>query len=184
MRISAINNSYSFTQNTQSSNKDNNPISKTGEKAKLVKATFIAGLGLGGSCLAELADGDTIAEIFGNNAERIVNKQKRQVSTNKKLMLTFGVFVGLIAAFIGGVALLYTIFKAPNINYNGNINAFKKRKDMDIYIKGNKIEKELYDQMNEKAKNASQEEKVKLKEQYVQMQTAKNKIPDFVQTIR
>lgn len=181
MRISAINNSYSFTQNKQSSNKDNNPISKTGEKAKLVKATFIAGLGLGGSCLAELADGDTIAEIFGNNAERIVNKQKRQVSQNKKLLLTLGVFGGLIAAFIGGIALLYTIFKVPDINYKGNINTFKKRKDMGIYIKGNKVEKELYSQMNEKAKKASKEEKAKLKEQYMQMRAAKNEVPDFAQ---
>ena len=76
--------------------------------------------------------------------------------------------------------MLYTIFKAPNINYNGNVNAFKKRKDMDVYIKGNKIEKELYTQMNEKAKNANKEEKAKLKEQYMQIKAAKNQVPDFI----
>ena len=83
-------------------------------------------------------------------------------------------------AFIGGFAMLYTIFKAPNINYNGNVNAFKKGKDMDVYIKGNKIEKELYTQMNEKAKNANKEEKAKLKEQHMQIKAAKNQVPDFI----
>ena len=51
---------------------------------------------------------------------------------------------------------------------------------MDVYIKGNKIEKELYTQMNEKAQNANKEEKAKLKEQYMQMQAAKNKNPEFI----
>ncbi len=53
---------------------------------------------------------------------------------------------------------------------------------MDVYIKGNSVEKELYTQMNEKAKTADADEKVKLKDQYLKMQIAKNKLPDFVQT--
>ena len=51
---------------------------------------------------------------------------------------------------------------------------------MDVYIKGNDTEKELYTQMNEKAKNANEEEKAKLRTQYMQIQMAKNKVPDFV----
>ena len=66
------------------------------------------------------------------------------------------------------------------INYEGNVNAFKKGKDMDVYIKGNKVEKELYTQMNEKAKTANKEEKAKLKDQYMMMQKAKNRVPDFI----
>lgn len=34
--------------------------------------------------------------------------------------------------------------------------------------------------MNEKAKQADKEEKAKLKEQYMQMQMAKNRVPDFI----
>lgn len=83
-------------------------------------------------------------------------------------------------AFIGAFAMLYTIFKAPKINYEGNINAFKKGKDVDVYVKGNSAEKEIYTQMNEKAKQADKEEKAKLKEQYMQMQMAKNRVPDFI----
>ena len=37
MRISAINNSYSFTQQKQTSKNDNNPISKPEKKPNLLK---------------------------------------------------------------------------------------------------------------------------------------------------
>ena len=45
MQISSVS-TYSFRANNQpqSSQQDKNPISKTGEKAKLAKATFVAGL--------------------------------------------------------------------------------------------------------------------------------------------
>lgn len=180
MRISAINHSCSFTQQKQTSKNDNNPISKTGEKAKLTKAAFVAGLGLGAKLLFEVLDGEFVVDTLGDQAEKIVSKQHKNATKNKKLLLALGAWAGLVMAFIGGFAMLYTIFKAPNINYNGNVNALKKGKDMDVYIKGNKVEKELYTQMNEKAKNANKEEKAKLKEQYMQMQAAKNKIPEFL----
>lgn len=180
MRISAINHSYSFTQQIQTPKNDNNPISKSGEKAKLTKAAFVAGLGLGAKLLFEVLDGEFVVDTLGDKAEKIVNKQHKNATKNKKLLLALGAWAGLVMAFIGGFAMLYTIFKAPNINYNGNVNAFKKGKDMDVYIKGNKVEKELYTQMNEKAKKANKEEKAKLKEQYIQMKAAKNQVPDFI----
>lgn len=180
MRISTINHSYSFTQQKQTSKNDNNPISRTGEKAKLTKAAFVAGLGLGAKLLFEVLDGEFVVDTLGEKAEKIVDKQHKNATRNKKVLLALGAWAGLVMAFIGGFAMLYTIFKAPNINYNGNVNAFKKGKDMDVYIKGNKIEKELYTQMNEKAQNANKEEKAKLKEQYIQMKASKNQIPEFV----
>lgn len=181
MRIGAINNNFSFTQQKKtSSKKDNNPISKAGEKAVLAKAAFVGGLGIGARLLFELMDDDFIINTLGDKAEKIVDKQHKNATNNKKLLLTLGAWAGLAMAFIGGFAILYTLFKAPNINYQGNVNAFKKKKDMDVYIKGNSAEKEIYTQMNEKAKNATPEEKAKLKEQYMQIKKAKNKVPDFV----
>lgn len=183
MRIGAINNNFSFTQQKKtSSKKDNNPISKAGEKAVLAKAAFVGGLGIGTRLLFELMDDDFVIDTLGDKAEKIVDKQHKNATNNKKLLLTLGAWAGLAMAFIGGFAILYTLFKAPNINYQGNVNAFKKQKDMDVYIKGNSAEKEIYTQMNEKAKNATPEEKAKLKEQYMQMKKAKNKVPDFVNT--
>ena len=99
------------------------------------------------------------------------------------MFLGIGAFGGLLAMFVGGFALLYTLFKAPNIHYNGKVNAYQKGKDMDVYIKGNDTEKEIYTQMNEKAKSATAEEKAKLQEQYMQMQMAKNRVPDFVKNL-
>ena len=48
MKISPVNGSlYTFKS---SENNNQNPISQKGEKALLVKGTFIAGLGLGARC--------------------------------------------------------------------------------------------------------------------------------------
>jgi len=191
MRISPVlQNTYSFgavqnSQNNKNSNNsfDGNPISKSGEKAKLLKATFIGGLAIGARLLFELWDCDFVIDELSDGAEKFVNKHHKEVSATKKNFLHLGVLAGFIAMAVSGFALLYTMFKAPNINYNGNVNAFKKGKDMDVYIKGNKVEKELYTQMNDKAKNATPEEKEKLKTQYMQMQAAKNRVPDFVKNL-
>ncbi len=180
MKISSVN-TYSFGTNKQPQQQNTNPISENGEKAKLAKATFVAGLGVGTRLLFEIVDDfDFVGEKLGKKAEKIVNEQHKDVSANKKMLLKAGAWIGLIATFISGFALLYTLFKAPKINYEGKVNAFKKGKEMDVYIKGNSAEKEIYTQMNEKAKNANDDEKAKLKEQYMQMQMAKNRVPDFV----
>ena len=89
-------------------------------------------------------------------------------------------FVGLTAGFIGVVAGLYTLFKTPEIVYKGKVNAFVKSKDMDVYSKSNKVEKELYDQMNDEAKEATPDEKKVLAQQYLKLKAAKNQVPDFV----
>jgi hypothetical protein len=98
----------------------------------------------------------------------------------KKAISGVGIWAGLIMMFVGGFAMLYTLFNAPKIKYNSKVNAFTKSKDMDVYIKGNEAEREILTQMNEKAKNADDEEKSKLKEQYIQMKAAKNRVPDFI----
>lgn len=174
MRINPINSYTKFEAQRNPKSSDANPISKAGEKAVLAKATFIAGLGLGVRLLVELIDDGFVVDKIGQKAEQIAKKQKANG------LKTAGIFAGLVLMAVGSFAALYTLFMAPKINYQGNINAFKKSKDMDVYIQGNKAEKEIYTQMNEKAKNADEDEKQKLKEQYLKMQMAKNKVPDFV----
>ena len=187
MRIDAVSgklNNLSFKGYKKAVNssdkKDKNPVSKAGEKATLTTATFVAGLGLGVRLLFELFDGDFVVDTIGDAAEKITKKQHKNASPKMKMIKGAGIAAGLVMMFIGGVAILYTLFKAPSINYNGNVNAFKHKKDMDVYIKGNNAEKELYTQMNEKAKTATEEEKEKLRQQYMQMQMAKNRIPEFL----
>lgn len=184
MRVGAINNHYSFASAKKPQQKtppnDKNPISKKGEKINLAVGTFVGGLTLGGRLLFELFDDGFLLEDFGQAADKFVKKNHKGLSKNKRLLYTLGVAASFIGVFIGGVALLYTIYKAPKINYEGNINAHTKGKDMDVYIKGNKVEKELLTQMNEKAKQGDETEKQKLKEQYMKMQMAKNQVPDFI----
>ena len=51
---------------------------------------------------------------------------------------------------------------------------------MDVYVKANDAEKELYTQLSDKAKNSTPEEKGTLKDQYMKLSMAKNQVPDFV----
>ena len=110
----------------------------------------------------------------------VAKKNKRPIFKKIPALVYIGAPVALMGLFIGAVAFLYTLYNSPKAMYQGKINAFKKQKDMDLYIKGNKVEKELYNQMNEKAVNASFEEKENLKIQYAKLKAAKNEVPDFV----
>lgn len=72
------------------------------------------------------------------------------------------------------------MLNAKKIAYNSKVNTFQKGKEMDVYIKANDVERELYTQLSDKAKSADEEEKENLKEQYMKMRMAKNQVPDFV----
>ena len=66
--------------------------------------------------------------------------------------------------------------------YQGKINAHKKAEEMDIYLASNRIEKDLYEQVDAKAKEAkTQEELEKAQSQYMMLKMAKNDIPSFIQ---
>lgn len=170
-------------QSKSSSSDTKNPISKNGERSKLIAGTFIAGLGFGVKMLAELLDGDFVVSDLFKAGEKVAKKNFKNSSQNKQCIAALGAATGIIGLFVAGLAVLYTLFKAPKIAYDGKINAFTKSKDMDVYIKGNAIEKDLYTQMNDKAKNSSAEEKAELTRQYAVMQNAKNRVPDFVKNL-
>ena len=182
MKISPVNNSlYSFkSSENQQSILESNPITKGGEKAILVKGTFLTGLGLGARLLFELMDDGFVVDAIGEEAKKINNKTNSHLSSAKKIISGIGIWGGLVLLAIGAFATLYTLFNVPKINYKAKVNAFQKQKEMDVYIKGNQVEKGLYTQMNDKAKNADEKEKSELRKQYVQMQAAKNRVPDFI----
>ena len=171
----------SFSENKKNAQTPQNPVSKRGEMSKLFLGTFVAGLGFGAKMLAELLDGDFAIEHLFKAGDNVAEKNFKNASKNKRAIASVGATVGLVGIFIAAMAVVYTLFKTPKIAYESKINSFKKGKDMDVYIKGNAIEKDLYTQMNEKAQEATEEEKVKLKEQYLMMQMAKNRVPDFIQ---
>ena len=159
---------------------DGNPISRKGETINLVKATFLGGMALGARLLWELADGDFLFEHAGNAATKIVDKNRQGISGVKRDLCRAGAAVGIMVAGISAFALLYTMLNTPKIAYNSKVNAFKKGKEMDVYISANEAEKNIYTQLSEKAVDADDEERDKLKEQYMQMKMAKNQVPDYV----
>ncbi|MBQ4115036.1 hypothetical protein IJD34_06495 [bacterium] len=158
-----------------------NPISRSGEAVNLTKATFIGGLALGGRLLWEiLVEGDFLFEDIARTAGKLVDKNKKNLSGNKKALCYLGAFVALLTAFVSAVALVKTAWDAPKIAYNSKVNAFKKTQEMDVYTKANEAEKNLYEKLDEKAKEGSKEDKEALKEQYLKLKNAKNQVPDFV----
>lgn len=159
---------------------DKNPISKRGEEATLLKATVLAGLGVGGRALWWLCDEGFMFDILGNAGTKIVDKNAKLEGKPPSAGKYLGAWLALTLGFVAAVAAVYTLYKTPEIVYQGKVNAFKKGKDMDVYVKGNKVERELYEQMNEKAKVASFEEKKKLAVQYLKLRAAKNQMPDFI----
>lgn len=182
---------------TETSSKlgDDNPISRRGEVMNLIKTTFVGGLALGGYLLLELVDNgefvlDSMFEYSDKLSKASTNKEKNKIkqeiehqkkaAKNNKILKTIGIFAALIAAGISGFALLYTAFHAPKIAYESKVNSYKKSKEMDVYIKANEAERELYEALDNKAKESTPEEKEKLKTQYMQMKNAKNQVPEFV----
>lgn len=152
-----------------------NPISRKGEVMNLIKTTFVGGLGISAWLLMELVETGT-TEPFEHVYNKVANAKK-----DKNILIKIGATVSIIAAAACGVALLYTIFNTPKIAYESKVNAFKKGKEMDVYIKANNAEKELYSQLTDEAKKATNAlEQNKLKSQYAQLALAKNKVPDFV----
>lgn len=193
MRISSIStnslHNTAFTQKAESKNQSpttsakppKNPISKKGEAANLVLTTFLGGMILAGRLLWEVVvDGDFELDRLSKKAENLVNKNKKNLSPNKKFLCVAGTFVGLITAGCAAFGAIVTLFSAPKIVYKSKVNAFQKSKDMDVYVKANDAEKELYTQLSDKAKNSTSEEKETLKEQYMKLSMAKNQVPDFV----
>ena len=158
---------------------NDNPITVGGERSKLVAGTFIAGIGFGCKALFELLDGDFISNTFIDKGFDVAQKNFKNSSNSKRLIASFGASMGLMGLFVAGIALLYTAYNAPKITYEGKVNAFQKGKDMDVYVKANNVEKNLYSELNEQAKVATPEEKVKLNEQYTLLKMAKNRPPEF-----
>ena len=164
---------------------DKNPIKKSGERSNAILATVAAGGIFGLRLLAALADdgdgGKFIGEFAGKISEKIL---KRNSKPGQKITFLnqIGGFVAVLAAMVGVFAAIYTIYNLPKAMYKADVNTFKKGKEMDVYIRGNAVEQELYNQMNDKAKEAkTAEEKAKLNEQYMKLKASKNIVPDFVQ---
>ncbi len=166
---------FKAQKNRQEQNE--NPITRKGEAAKLVLGTFTVGLSFGAKALFEVFDGDFIYDVFFKSGQRIADKNFKNAKEGKRFAAMLGATIGLVGLFVAGVASIYTLFSAPKISYQSKVKTFEKTKEFDTYIKTNEIEKSLYDQINSKAKQATNEEKEELKNQYLILKQAKNQTP-------
>ncbi len=156
---------------------DKNPISKNGERSKTIYGAALAGLGFGVRVLAGLMDSGDGPEFVFEKASKI---QKKYVGKTSKVKEIGGI-IGIIGAFVATCAVAHAICNMPKSMYKADVNTFKKKKDMDVYIKGNAVEKELYNQMNDKATQATtKDEKDKLNAQYMKLRMSKNSTPEFM----
>lgn len=169
--------------NTYKNSEPSNPISKKGEKALALKATVGAGIVAGLRALWYLFDDGFAFEDLFNVSKKVADKSLKgveKVTSKQRALKTLGIFTLLTGGFVAAVAAVYTIYKTPNIEYKAKVNSFVKGKDMDLYIKSNNVETDLYEQLINKAKTASPNEKTKIKEQYLKLTAAKNEVPDSI----
>lgn len=181
------NNSVIKTDKTTNTNKNHkeaeNPISKKGEKVVLFSGALISAMGVTIKGLYKMSCEDTdgsLGKSFNEFINKIIDKKNPNVKGKKRKVMFLGTSLLVLGLIIVGSAILNVITKAPKLNYEGNINAFKKSKEMDAYIKGNKAEVELYNQMNERAKSTfDPKERQKLYSSYMMLQNAKNIPPSW-----
>jgi len=165
------------TQKTK--NENQNPINEKGEFSKLLLGTVAAGFGFGARALFNLLDDDFVCTKFSDAGKKLADKNFKETSSFKKDVAALGSAVGYMGIFVAAIALIYTIFNTPKVKYETKVNTFTKSKDMDVYIKSKKIEKDLYDELDKKAKESSDSEKEKLKAQYFLLKKAKTEVPQF-----
>ncbi len=169
--------------NTPAKNPDNdkNPIKKGYEQLDAIRATVTAGIGFGLYALYYLDKEGFAMETLFDTGIKIAKKNESKTKRAMMPLMYLGSIALVFAGFVGILAAAYTAYNTPKALYKGKINAFKKEKEMDLYIKGNKVEKELYNQMNDAALKADNEQKKQLAIQYAKLRAAKNVVPDFVQ---
>lgn len=160
-----------------------NPISKKGEKVVLFSGALISAMGVILKGLYKISSEDTDGSLnksFNKFINKIIDKKSPNVKGEKRDVMFIGTSLLVLGLIVIGGGILNVITKAPKLNYEGNINAFKKSKEMDAYIKGNNAEVELYNQMNERAKSTfDPQERQKLYSSYMLLQNAKNIPPNW-----
>ena len=119
-------------QNNISKNKeDENPISKKGEKVVLFSGALISSMGAILKIMYNLTKDDTEGywnKKFDKFVDKIIDKKNPNIKGKKRHIMHIGTSLLIFGLIVVGGAILSVITKAPKLNYEGDINTFKKTK--------------------------------------------------------
>jgi len=180
--------SQSFRANAQLAGNNNiahnteNPIKNSMEQLGVFRASLIAGLGFGARALYYIFDDTDLLDTTIKAGKKLAKKNHKNAAGTKLAALSIASSAAIIIGVVGLLAALYAIYNAPKSMYQGKINAHKKSEQMDLYLGQHKIEKDLYEQVSDRAKAAQTKEELdKVKSQYAMLRMAKNEAPVFTQ---
>ena len=115
-------------------------------------------------------------ERLGDIIEHIEDKDKncKNPMTLKQKMTKVGLAVLALSAIM-------TLVTLPKALYNTSIKTVQKKKDMDVYIRSNEVEKKVFEKLDEKSKETeTKEDQKKLADNFLKMQSAKQRAPKSV----
>lgn len=158
-----------------------NPIKKGFEQLDVVKASLLAGVGFGARALYYVFDDTDMLDFTFDASKKLVEKNYKNTKGAKRAAALLGSWAAILIGVVGVVAGLYTVYNTPKSMYQGKVNAHKKAEEMDVYLESNRVEKDLYNEVGQKAKEAkTSEEQEKVRQQYTKLQMAKNQTPSFI----
>lgn len=165
-----------------------NPINSGFEYLTAVKATLLAGLAFTARLAFEFLEyGDfNMFDTFKSKPK--VTEQQRileelgliQKKVAKKSMNPALKFTLLATSFVALSTGLYCAFALPKNLNKTRIETFKKKKEMDVYLRANSAEKHLSERIIQEAKTADELQKAGLTKDLMTLKMSKNDVPSFV----
>jgi ribosomal protein S18 acetylase RimI-like enzyme len=142
-----------FQADQKKDKKYENPIHSSLEYLDAAKLTAGAGLVIAGRFILDFFDPSEI-------------KSKKDLRS----------FV-ILSLAIGAAAAILSL---PKNLYKSKVETFKKKKEMDVYVRSNSAEQKLYERLDSEAKKADEKRKDELKQDYLMLKTGKNLVPEFI----
>lgn len=68
---------------------------------------------------------------------------------------------GLTFAALLGIGLIGFFIKLPETYYNAKVKTFEKRKNVDVYLKNNKLEKDIFETLDKQGQEAKSSKEIK-----------------------
>lgn len=178
-RISNTPIKFSSSKKEETNNAEyKNPINSKLEYLSAIVATISAGFVFSLRVLFELF-GDFNMDINLDKLEKKPGKNFLNKIFPPNMNPLAKALIGL-AGIIGILSTAYCIVKLPKNLYNTKVETFKKKQEMDVYVRANSTEKKLTEKVDKEAQTTGTQEKQDLATEYLKLKSAKNNVPYFI----